>query len=291
MSLKLKPITLFITAVLLLQFLVPDLAFSSDDDHHSHTHVLNFSHPLISESPLPDTKIRLDYFFLDVDGEVEDEELGEEGEGPQKFKESTINLELEYAFNRNISIGANIPYTFLNVDGASNENNLNNIEIGIKTATFILAEYGVLLGGGIEFGLPTGKDRKGIGSDNIIEIEPFVDFGYKYRDLEVIGFLSLGFPVNQKGDQHEGDELGYNLSMLYSINKSISAILEFDGETVLNGEEDGESVLNIDPGITVAPFKDKGIIFGAGMGFPLTDDKEFEYRVIGSVFYHLNFLN
>lgn len=53
-------------------------------------------------------------------------------------------------------------------------------------------------------GLPTGKDRKGIGSDNIFEIEPFADFGYKLRDLEVVGFLSLGFPVNQKGDQNDG---------------------------------------------------------------------------------------
>jgi len=61
--------------------------------------------------------------------------------------------------------------------------------------------YGILLGGGFEVGLPTDKDRKGIGHDNIFELEPFVDFGYKNRDLEVVGFLSLSFPVNQKNDQ------------------------------------------------------------------------------------------
>ncbi|MCI0481519.1 MAG: hypothetical protein L0213_08015, partial [Candidatus Dadabacteria bacterium] len=54
-------------------------------DYHNNPGGLHFSHPLITESPSPDTKIRLDYFFLDVDGEVEDEELGEEGEGPSKF--------------------------------------------------------------------------------------------------------------------------------------------------------------------------------------------------------------
>jgi hypothetical protein len=286
-SYKLNIITLSIAAILLLQFTTPQLAISSGDGHSHETKGLHFSHPLITESPSPDTKIRLDYFFLDVDGEIEDEELGEEGEGPNKFKESTILLELEYAFTRNISIEADIPYTFLNVNGGSNENHFNNIEIGIKTASFILEQYGILLGGGIEFGLPTGKDRKGIGSDNIFEIEPFADFGYKYKDLEVVGFLSLGFPVNQKGDQDEGDELGYNLSMLYHIGTSVQAILEFDGETVLNGEEDGESVLNIDPGIKVAPFRNKDIKFGFGASFPLTDDEEFEYRLIGSVFYHM----
>lgn len=277
-------------AILSLTLIPAKNALCDHDTSLNDKFSLHFSHPLIAESPSPDTKIRLDYFFLDVDGEVEDEELGEEGEGPQKFKESTIRLELEYAFNRNISIEANIPYTFLDVDGGPNQNRLNNIEVGVKTATFILAQYGILLGGGIEFGLPTGKDRKGIGSDNIIEIEPFVDFGYKYKKLEIVGFLSLGFPVNQEGGQDEGDELGYNLSMLYHVGSSLEVLLEFDGERVLNGEEDGEWVVNIDPGIKVAPFTNKRIQFGFGAGFPLTDDEEFRYRLIGSLFYHVEFL-
>jgi len=280
-----------------LLFLSTIITLTTDTYLHAHdepqqlTQGLHFSHPLISESPSPDTKIRFDYFFLKVDGEVEDEELGEEGEAPSRFNESTIRVELEYAFTRNISVEADIPYTFLDVKDGSNENNFNNIEVGVKLASFILEEYGILLGGGLEVGLPTGKDRKGIGSDNIFEIEPFVDFGYKYRDLEVVGFLSLGFPVNQTGEQNEGDELGYNLSFLYHIGSSLQAILEFDGERVLNGEEDGEFVVNIDPGAKVAPFKNKDIEIGFGAGFPITDDEEFEYRLIASVFYHMPFLN
>lgn len=262
-----------------------------DEGHSGHSTGLHFSHPLITESPSPDTKIRLDYFFLDVDGEFEDEELDEEGEGPSRFKESTIRLELEYAFTRNISIEADIPYTFLNVEDGNNVNNFNNIELGVKLASFILEEYGILLGGGLELGLPTGNDRKGIGSDNIIEIEPFADFGYKLSSFELIGFLSLGFPVNQKRDQNEGDELGYNLSMLYHLGNVVQVLLEFDGETVLNGEEDGESVLNIDPGIKVAPFNNKDLEFGFGAGFPITNDEEFQYRLIGSLFYHMPYLN
>jgi len=280
-----------ILAVALLMVLSTNMYSLADHDGQDSDEGLHFSHPLISESPSPDTKIRLDYFFLDVGGEVEDEELGEEGEGPSRFKESTIRLELEYAFTRNISVEANIPYTFLDVDDGSNENNLNNIEVGVKLASFVLEEYGILLGGGIEFGLPTGSDRKGIGSDNIIEIEPFVDFGYKVHGFELVGFLSLGFPVNQNGDQDEGDELGYNLSMLYPLGNVAEILLEFDGETVLNSEEDGESVLNIDPGIKISPFNNKDIDFGFGAGFPLTNDEEFEYRLIASVFYHMPFLN
>ena len=259
-------------------------AFAHED--HAHPGGLHFSHPLITESPSPDTKIRLDYFFLNVDGEVEDEELGEEGEGPSKFKESTVNLELEYAFTRNISIEVDIPYTFINPDEGKDVNHFNTIDIGVKLASFILEKYGILLGGGLEFGLPTGDDNKGIGSDNIIEIEPFLSFGWKYKILEVVSFLHIGFPVNQKGDQDEGDELGYNLSTLVHATEWLEVLLEFDGETVLNGEEEGESVLNIDPGVKFKPFKSQDLQVGFGAGFPVTDDEEFEYRLIASVFYH-----
>lgn len=258
--------------------------FAHED--HAHPGGLHFSHPLITESPSPDTKIRLDYIFLNVDGEVEDEELGEEGEGPSKYKESTVNLELEYAFTRNISIEADIPYTFINPDEGKDVNHFNNIEIGVKLATFFLEEYGILLGGGLEFGLPTGDDDKGIGSDNIWEIEPFLSFGWKYKILEVVSFLHIGFPVNQKGDQNEGDELGYNLSTLVHATEWLEVLLEFDGETVLNGEEEGESVLNIDPGVKFKPFKSQDLQVGFGAGFPVTNDEEFEYRLIASVFYH-----
>lgn len=278
---------LFTSAIFLLGLLSSNISLYAHEEESHQIQGLHFSHPLITESPSPDTKIRLDYFFLDVDGEIVDEELGEEGEGPSKFKENTINLELEYAFTRNISIEADIPYTFLDPDEGSGVSHFNNIGIGLKLASFILEEYGILVGGGIEFGLPTGDDSKGIGSDNIFEIEPFLSFGYKYRILEVVSFLHLGFPVNQKGDQNEGDELGYNLSLLAHATNWLEVLLEFDGKTVLNGEEDGESVLNIDPGIKIAPFNNKDIQIGFGAGFPITDDEEFKYRLIASLFYHL----
>jgi len=280
-----KKLSIKILSYLYIILIVFCNSFShADTDHHDKR--LHFAHPLISESPTPDTKIRIDYFFFDVDGEQIEE--GFQAEVPGNFKENTIRLELEYAFSPNISIEADIPYTFLDVEDGSNENHFNNIEIGIKLASFIFEEYGILIGGGLEFALPTGNDDKGIGSDNIIEIEPFLSFGYKLHGFELVSFLSLGFPVNQDDDQDEGDEFGYNLSFLYRLNDSVQPLLEFDGEVVLNGEEDGEIVLNIDPGIKILPFKNKNIAFGFGAGFPLTNDEEFNYRLIASIFYHLN---
>ena len=244
------------------------------------TQGLHFAHPLITESPSPDTKIRLDYFFLnDVTEEHEDGEV-------EIHSESTIRLEAEYAFNRNVSIELDVPYTFIDPEDGSSENHFNNIDIGLKLASFIFEQYGLLLGGGIEFGLPTGDDKEDIGSDHILDIEPFLSMGYKYDKLEFVSFLSLGFPVNQDDDEDESDEFGYNASLLYHLGDSLQVLVEIDGEVALNGEEDGESVLNIDPGIKIKPFSNKDIAIGFGAGFPVTEDESFDYRLIGSLFYH-----
>ncbi len=268
----------FITCFIFLILLTANSNFLSAHEGESHTKKgLHFSHPLISESPSPDTKIRLDYFFMDIEGEEE------QGGG---LKNHTIRLEAEFAFSRNISLEVNVPYTFIDPDEGSGEDHFNNIEVGLKLASFIFEEYGLLLGGGIEFGIPTGDDEKGIGSDHILEIEPFLSMGYKYNNFELVSFVSLGFPVNQDGGEDESDEFGYNVSLLYHLTNNIEALLEIDGEVALNGEEDGESILNIDPGIKILPFNNKDIHIGFGAGFPLTEEQAFEYRLIGSLIYH-----
>ena len=268
----------FFTCFIFLILLTANSNSLSAHEGESHAEKgLHFSHPLISESPSPDTKIRLDYFFMDIEGEEE------QGGG---LKNHTIRLEAEYAFSRNISIEVDAPYTFINPDEGIGVDHLNNIEVGLKLASFIFEQYGLLLGGGIEFGIPTGDDQKGVGSDHILEIEPFLSMGYKYNNFELVSFVSLGFPVNQDDGEDESDEFGYNVSLLYHLTNGIEVLLEIDGEVALNGEEDGESILNIDPGIKILPFNNKDIHIGFGAGFPLTEDEAFEYRLIGSLIYH-----
>ena len=56
----------------------------ASDDHHKAP--LHFSHPLFSESPSPDTKIRLDYLYANL---------------ARRVHENTFQVEGEYAFSRN----------------------------------------------------------------------------------------------------------------------------------------------------------------------------------------------
>lgn len=250
----------------LLIFLASPAVASSDGDH------IHFSHPLLAESPSPDTKIRTDYIFQN--------DTEEEGET------HTARFEAEYAVRPWISIETNIPYTFRNPDDGRNSSDFGSIEVGVKLAAFSLAEHGILLGGGIDFGLPTGNSGKGIGSSHIFEVEPFLDFGLKRENLEVIGFLASAVPTNKNGEDEADVELEWNVSFLYHIGQRVEALLEFSGERVFGGEESGHSAAIVAPGIKIAPTASRNLKIGAGVSVPITDDKDFHVLTILSVFYH-----
>jgi hypothetical protein len=123
-------------------------------DHFGHSAV-HFAHPLVAESPTPDTKLRFEYRYS---RETEEEDANRH----------TLGLEAEYAFARWVSLELGVPYTFLDPDEGGSENGFDTVELAVKLASFAFAEKGLVLGGGLELGLPTGDDAKGIGSDHIV---------------------------------------------------------------------------------------------------------------------------
>ena len=62
--------------------------------------------------------------------------------------------------------------------------------------------------------------------------------------------------------------------------------MELDGEVVSGGEEDGFTVVNLDPGVKVTPVPGIPLKIGAGFRIPLFDDKEFDVASLVSVFWH-----
>jgi len=277
-----------LTATLLLTVLLPVGAAGADDhghegeshevdshdvhshDPHSHDGPLHFAHPLIAESPSPDTKIRFDGFTFDGD-ENSDQ----------------VRLEAEYAFHPSFSLEIDVPWTSLDEEGGS-RSDLDNVGLGLKFANFAFADRGLLLGYGLEFGLPTGDDTRGIGSDNVLEIEPFLSLGVLRGRFELVSFIEFGIPTNQHEDegQEVETEMGVNLSLLYHASQRLQVLVELDGETVLSGDEEGESVVNVTPGVKVRPITDSPLWLGLGLGTPVSSEEEFDTRVVGSVFYH-----
>ena len=250
------------------------LCANSPAQHHDDDHELHFSHPLIVESPSPDSKVRLDYFYM------RNSETGE------TTSDHTPRIEAEYAFKRTFSIEINLPYTFRRSDVQPYQSHLDTIEVSFKFASFALKEHHILPTYGLSFELPTGN-RSGIGSNHVLNIEPFAGVGYKRKKLELIGIGSVGFPVNKRTGEEEGTEFGFGAAALYKVNHHIQPLIEFDSHRVLSGPEQGRTEINISPAIKFLPPNDHWQI-GIGAGFPVTSDHEFKVRTVISVFYHFD---
>ena len=243
-------------------------SFSEESDLSSD--IPEFADPLIGESPTPDTGIRLNYLFIEK----------------SNADERVLNPEVELSISDWASIELDIPYSFRDPnDGSESTDNFDSSEIALKLA-HALSENTVI-GGGLELGLPTGDDTKGIGSNNKITITPFLNLGVKIGALEAIAFLGFGFPTNQQDPEARADEdleLEYNLAFAYWFMPETRAIVEFDAEMIVKGD-DNEGIVNLTLGLISAPADNVPLEIGGGVSFPITADKEFDNRLILSVFY------
>jgi hypothetical protein len=246
-----------------------------DDLHakHSHSDAMHFLHPLVTESPLPENEARLGFSYSNLPGD--------EGH------EFAITGAFEWAPVRWFSLEVTAPLVFLDPDDDASQNRLGDVGIGFKFATFAFEEHGVLLSAGLEIGIPTGNNEKGIGTDNVIELEPWVGMGLKFDRFEWLTRVGVGIPTNQNGDREADAELEWATSLLYHIAEDKLAVLvELDGVSVFGEEEDGYNSLSITPGVRVFPFGNPDVSLGTGIRLPLTDDRDSHMQGIFTVFFH-----
>jgi hypothetical protein len=244
-------------------------AAQEHDDDHDHDH-LHFSHPLITESPTPDTKLRFDY-------------ISTRTTAPGSDRESIVQLEAEYAFGHALSLAVVTPFVWLR-SASTTVSSFGDVELSLKGASMLFAERGVLVGGGLSTTLPTGNEDKGIGSGHVVELEPFIDAAYKHDALELVTLLSTSTAVNRRSSDEEDRSLSLNASALYAVVPSIEALFEVATSRALVGPETGWLTL-IAPGVKVYPFSNRQFMFGASAGFG-TGNISTVRKVLLSAFYH-----
>ncbi len=245
---------------------------SGHHDHSSHsdgTH-FHFTHPLLTEIPLPENKARFDFFSSD--GEEE--------------SSHTLQLGFEYAFSDAFGIEMALPFTLLSPDQGSSESSFDNFSAALKVANFAFADHGFILSHGLEFVFPTGDEAKGIGSQHELEIAPTLALGYLSGRFEFIAFFEFGIPTNQREPSEAETELGFDFSTLYHFSSYLAVLMELGGESALSGEERGHTLFVLTPGLHITPFEAKKLELGFGLSVPLSDEKEFDFRFGLSVFYH-----
>ncbi|MEJ2184360.1 MAG: hypothetical protein P8Z36_00305 [Gemmatimonadota bacterium] len=247
------PTTVVLACALALGRAVAAPAHCAAQDHHQEEEGLHFSHPLITESITPDTKVRVN--FLDAapgGGEVE--------------------AGGEYAFRRTFSIEVELPYDL-------EESAVGNLDVNLKLANYAFEESSVLIGYGAGFGLPTAA---GV-ADNSLELSPFVDAGFQRAGWEFTGWAQLD--TRSAGTAGLGPELGLFASALYHVAPRVQAILEYDGHTTPWSRYSTTGLHELTPGIKLRPFPDPHILLGAGLSLPFGGGP-YDRRLIVSGFYH-----
>lgn len=240
--------------LLVTTFLLMPIASTRAQEHkddHDHDH-LHFSHPLVTESPSPDTKIRIDY-------------LGVRTTDPTGFDENVFRLEGEYAFNHGVSLAIVTPFISRTAPAAERASGLGNIELSLKAASLAFGERGFLIGGGLSASLPTGSDAKGIGSAHIVELEPFLDAGYKRGALELVGFATLSSTFRRRAGEEAERNLAFDFSALYQIQRRLEGLIEVTTTRALIGAESGSQQTFIAPGFKAYPFTNRKLMFGASV--------------------------
>lgn len=169
----------------------------------------------------------------------------------------------------------------------------------VKLANYALERRGVLLGYGVEFGLPTG-DAHGHGGrgehqghdhgagpeEDVYEIAPFLNAGWTSGPWEAVGWTPFEIPTNQDHQESVGTALRYNTSLLHHTSSRIELLVEAFGGTGLSGRETDRATANVAPGLRLRPLEEGSLVIGAGVAFPLAADREFDHRALISAFYH-----
>lgn len=243
------------------------------DDHTSHSHadVMHFLHPLMTESPLPENEVRIQLVISDE---------------PDADTIALIGT-VEIAPVRWFSVEVTTSLIHADPEVGRSNTRVGNVGVGLKFASFAFEEQGLLLSAGLEIGLPTGNEERGIGNDHVIELEPWVGFGLKCDRLEWLTRVGVGVPLNQNGDREADVELEWSMSLLYHILEDrLAALIELDGVSIFGEAEDGFNSIAVTPGVRLFPFRNPHISLGAGVRLPLTDDRDSHVQGIFTLFLH-----
>jgi hypothetical protein len=211
--------------------------------------------------------------------------------------EQEIEVELEWALTRRLGLVLEVPYVFLDPDGAGDVDGFGNFAISPRV---LLAEYHrFLLAFGLEIESPTGSRSTGI-AENEVALAPSLavwadlggwwaanaQTGVEYlcesdeSELFVRASLIHTFAPDQASRQsHAEHEHGHGLHP-----GLLSLVLEIETVVGLTGEADGDAEVE---GIIGAYYGlAEKVDIRAGYQFPFTSSEELNSGLIGGLIYH-----
>jgi len=239
---------------------------------HSHAHEgIHFDHPILTEVPTPHNVVSFGYSHTRTS---------------DRAHVDSFEVGVEYAPVKWFSLEVATPVESLNPDQGRYTSGVGSTEFAFKFASFHFEENGIVLAAGSEFALPTGDDDKDIGSNNEVEVEPFVTLGWEHGDLELVSVFSYGMPVKRDAGDPFVPAFGFQLSTLYHFHKKVALLCEIQGETDLRGDDRGRAVIDIAPGIKFKPWDSPSLEFGVNVVLPISNTRERDWSAGFALFYH-----
>lgn len=202
----------------------------------------------------------------------------------ERGEESALSGEMELAFTwlDDFRLGSEIFIPISNTGVSNSEYGVGDLEIQpIKYAFVNLPE--TVLTGAISVALPTGDKTRGLGGvQTALGGKLFLDqaWGNWYLGFNTEYEVTVWGPESSEAEFALAftysfiDETGDGVAPAMPHQKMVTtAMLELVSESVLSGEENGENIITLAPGVQFW-FPESNWKVRMGVGFPLTTDRE-----------------
>ena len=221
--------------------------------------------PLVTHHAILEDELKLNYF-----GSKFDEE---------DFSGHTGSVELAFALTDLIGGELFIPFGRTSVESET-RGGLGDLDILFPKISFV-RKRGFVMTTYVALRAPTGDESSGLG-------EP--GWTIAHHLLTDLGFGNFGLQTNV-ATEFETDgaiALEGNLSLAYSFifedGVVLSPLLEINVEAPVHGEEAGKVVVALTPGLKLGI---GGWHVGLGVQLPVTEHREFDFRGLVQVGYHV----
>jgi hypothetical protein len=207
----------------------------------------------------------------------------------QRGEEAALSGEMELAFTwlEDFRLGSEIFIPFSNTGISNDEYGVGDIEIQpVKYAFLNLPE--TVLTGALGLGLPTGSESRGLGGNQTtLGGKLFLDQAYRnwyvgfnaeydasvsgptFSEFEIAGAITYSF-IKETGN-------GIAPAMPHQTLVP-TVMLELVSESVLTGDEKGEDIITLAPGLQLWHPESNWKV-RIGVGLPLTSDRENDFAV------------
>lgn len=182
----------------------------------------------------------------------------------------------------------NIPYTVASLP-TGDVSGLSDVVVDASVSPWRSETMRLIFWTGLQTELPSGDDTKNLGAGHL----GFLPYATLFFHVEnVMAYLQTGYRFNLEGehhdeamqpsfdgaiqDPHSSREVVYRTGMIYSMTADLNTELGFNGQTVVDSHDGGDTFLGVIPQVTYRI--NHALVANAHIDLPLLNNDRYEWR-------------